>query len=72
MREERAMDALIRHLDDEIVKCPRLDAGQHRHLRAAFDLEGPSVDHRVFLASVIGGAFSPDSPDDTVFCGAMS
>ena len=40
-----------RHLDDEIVEGPRLHPRQHRHLRAAFDLEGAErvglADHRV-------------------------
>ena len=40
-----------RHLDDEIVEGARLEPRQHRHLRAAFDLEGAErvglADHRV-------------------------
>ena len=40
-----------RHLDDEVVEGPRLDARQHRHLRPALDLEGAErvglADHRV-------------------------
>ena len=40
-----------RHLDDEIIEGARLDARQHRHLRAAFDLEDAErvglADHRV-------------------------
>ena len=30
-----------RHLDDQIIEGARLDARQHRHLRAAFNLEDP-------------------------------
>jgi hypothetical protein len=40
-----------RDLDDQIVEGPRLDARQHRHLRAGFDLEGAErvglADHRI-------------------------
>jgi hypothetical protein len=32
-----------RDLNDQIVEGPRLHARQHRHLRAGFDLEVPSV-----------------------------
>jgi hypothetical protein len=42
-----------RHLNDEIVKGARLDARQHRHLGAAFDLEGSE---RVGLADHCVGA----------------
>ena len=40
-----------RDLDDEVVEGPRLHPRQHRHLRAALDLEGAErvglADHRV-------------------------
>ena len=32
-----------RHLDDEVVEGPGLQPRQHRHLRAALDLEGPDA-----------------------------
>ncbi len=39
------------NLNDEVIESARLDARQHRHLRAAFDLEGSErvglADHRV-------------------------
>ena len=40
-----------RHLDDQVVEGSRFHARQHRHLRAALDLEGAErvrlADHRV-------------------------
>ena len=44
------------HLDDEVIEGPRLDARQHRHLRAAFDLEDAQ---RVGAADHFVGARDP-------------
>jgi hypothetical protein len=47
-----------RHLDDQVIEGPRLDARQHGHLRARFDLEGAErvglADHGIG-ARVLGG-----------------
>ena len=47
-----------RHLDDEVVEAPRPEARQHRHLRAALDLEDADRvgrAERVVNARVLGG-----------------
>ena len=59
-----------RDLDDEIIEGTWLDARQHRHLRAAFDLEGAErvclADHRIG-ARVLGGNGGEIQPDILVF-----
>jgi hypothetical protein len=47
-----------RHFDDEVVELARLESREHRHLRAALDLEDP---HRVRSAERV--------VDDGVFLG---
>ena len=52
-----------RHFDDEIVEFRRFQARQHRHLRAAFDLENADrigarqhlVDSRIILGEISQG-----------------
>ena len=59
-----------RHLDDKIIEIARLDPRQHRHLRAALDLEGTErvglADHRIGLG-ILGGDGGEIEPDTLVF-----
>jgi hypothetical protein len=58
-------------LNDEVIEGARLDARQHRHLRAAFDLEGSErvglADHRVG-ARVLGRNGRKVAGDAFVLC----